>query len=177
MARTSVAPTRPGANGPRVKGGLNSESIPGMQRLNNKFMKIKIAVSLCVAVGALSLHAADIKVDVAKLPPAAAKKGVTFDADIKPLFEKSCFKCHGPEVEKPKGKFRADTKANVLKDGGEGPSVVAGDLAKSYILAMINWSTEDEEMYMPPKDNKAKIPQMTKEEIGLVRAWIEQGAK
>ena len=140
-------------------------------------MKIKIAVSLCVAVGALSLHAADIKVDVAKLPPAAAKKGVTFAADIKPLFEKSCFKCHGPEVEKPKGKFRADTKENVLKGGGEGVAVVAGDLAKSPILAMINWATEDEEMYMPPKGNKAKIAQMTKEEIGLVRAWIEQGAK
>ena len=140
-------------------------------------MKIKIAVSLCVAVGALSLHAADIKVDVTKLPPAAAKKGVTFDADIKPLFEKSCFKCHGPEVEKPKGKFRAGTKENVLKGGGEGSVVTAGDAAKSPILAMINWATDDEEMYMPPKGNKAKIPQMTKEEIGLVRAWIEQGAK
>ena len=42
---------------------------------------------------------------------------------------------------------------------------------------MITWSTEDEEMYMPPKGNKAKIAQMTKEEIGLVRAWVEQGAK
>jgi hypothetical protein len=30
---------------------------------------------------------------------------------------------------------------------------------------------------MPPKDNKAKIAPLSKEEIGLVRAWIEQGAK
>ena len=29
---------------------------------------------------------------------------------------------------------------------------------------------------MPPKDNKAKIPPLTKEEIGLIRAWIDQGA-
>lgn len=137
--------------------------------------KKTILVGICM-VGALALHA-EIKVDVSKLPPAAAKKGVTFDADIKPLFEKACFKCHGPEVEKPKGKFRADTLANVMKGGGEGAAVTAGDLAKSPVLAMISWTTEDEEMFMPPKDNKAKIPQMTKEQVGLVRAWIEQGAK
>jgi mono/diheme cytochrome c family protein len=149
-----------------------------MHRLNDKFMNMKmIAVSLSAVVGALALIAADIKVDVSKLPPAASKTGVTFDADIKPMFEKSCFKCHGPDVEKPKGKFRADTKANVLKGGGDGPVVTAGDLAKSPIMAMINWATEDEDLYMPPKDNKAKIPQLTKDQIGLVRAWIEQGAK
>jgi len=136
-----------------------------------------MAVGLVMAAGALVLTAQDVKVAVDKLPPAAAKKGVTFDTDIKPIFEKACFKCHGPEVEKPKGKFRADTKANVLKAGGEGPMVTAGDLAKSPLIAMIAFVTEDEELYMPPKDNKAKIAPLSKEEVGLVRAWIEQGAK
>jgi mono/diheme cytochrome c family protein len=135
-----------------------------------------IAVSLGLAVSAFALHA-EIKVDVSKLPPAAAKKGVTFATDIKPLFEKGCAKCHGADVEKPKGKFRSDSAANVIKGGGEGAAVTPGDLAKSPVMAMIAWMTEDEEYYMPPKDNKAKIPQLTKEEIGLVRAWIEQGAK
>ena len=128
-------------------------------------------------LSAIALTALAAGPDISKLPPAATKTGLTYDKDIRPMFEKSCFKCHGPEVEKPKGKFRAGTKENVLKGGGEGVVVVGGDLAKSPIIAMINWATEDEEMYMPPKGNKAKIPQMTKEEIGLVRAWIEQGAK
>ena len=128
-----------------------------------------------MAAGALALQAEDVK--VSKLPPAAAKQGVTFDGDIKAIFETACFKCHGPDVEKPKGKFRADTKANVLKDGGEGPSVTPGDLAKSPLIAMVARITEDEELYMPPTDNKAKIPPLTKEQVGLVRAWIEQGAK
>ena len=136
-----------------------------------------IAVSLLAIAGALGLNAADVKVNVGKLPPAAAKQGVTFDGDIKPIFEKSCFKCHGPEVEKPKGKFRADTKANVLKGGGEGVDVVAGDLAKSPLVAMVAQITEDEDLFMPPKGNKAKIGPLTKAEVGLVRAWIEQGAK
>ena len=136
-----------------------------------------ISVGLSLVVGVAALHAADVKVEVAKLPPAAAKKGVTFAADIKPIFEKSCFKCHGPDVEKPKGKFRADTLANVLKGGGEGVAVTAGDLAKSPIIAMVANITEDEDLYMPPKGNKAKIAPLTKDEVGLVRAWIEQGAK
>lgn len=134
-------------------------------------------MSLVMAAGALALHGADTKVEVSKLPPAAAKQGVTFDADIKPIFEKTCFKCHGPEVEKPKGKYRVDTKANVLKGGDEGPSVTPGDLSKSPMIAMVAQITEDEDLYMPPKDNKQKIPPLTKAEVGLVRAWIEQGAK
>ena len=141
-------------------------------------MKMKtFTVSLVMAVGVLVLRAQDVKVAIDKLPPAAAKKGVTFDADIKPIFEKSCFKCHGPDVEKPKGKFRADTKDNVLKGGGEGPTVTPGDLAKSPLIAMIAFVTEDEDLYMPPKDNKQKIGPLSKEDVGLVRAWIEQGAK
>ncbi len=30
---------------------------------------------------------------------------------------------------------------------------------------------------MPPPDNKAGIAQLTKEQVGLIRAWIDQGAK
>ena len=115
-------------------------------------------------------------IDISKLSPPATNQ-VVFARDIKPIFEKGCFKCHGPEVEKPKGKFRADTRASVLKGGENGPNVVAGDLAKSPLIAQVAQITSDEDEYMPPKGNKAKIPPLTKEEVGLVRAWIEQGAK
>jgi hypothetical protein len=30
---------------------------------------------------------------------------------------------------------------------------------------------------MPPPRNKANIAPLTKEQIGLIRAWIDQGAK
>src|SRR5205085_2080326 len=77
--------------GEESEGHLNCESVRGKERQHDKFMKMKtIAVGL-LAVGAIALIAADIKVDVSKLPPAATKTGVTFDADIKPMFEKSCF--------------------------------------------------------------------------------------
>ena len=30
---------------------------------------------------------------------------------------------------------------------------------------------------MPPPDNKDKIKPLSKQEVGLIRAWIDQGAK
>jgi hypothetical protein len=30
---------------------------------------------------------------------------------------------------------------------------------------------------MPPPKNKGNIPPLTPEQIGLIRAWIDQGAK
>jgi hypothetical protein len=65
----------------------------------------------------------------------------------------------------------------VLKGGENGPDVTPGDLTKSPMIAQIAQTTADEDDYMPPKGNKAKIPPLTKEQVGLVRAWIEQGAK
>src|SRR6266566_1158887 len=114
------------------------------------------------------------KVDVSKLPPASDAKGVTYDKDIKPIFEKSCIKCHGPE--KQKGKLRLDSLASALKGGEDGKVVLPGDSAGSILVHNVA-HVGDEDEYMPPPDNKDKIPPLTPEQIGLIRAWIDQGAK
>lgn len=115
-----------------------------------------------------NLAAADL--DPSKLPLASKQAGVTFDKDIKPLFEKSCFKCHG--AEKQKGGFRADTLAAVLKGGDNAPNLVQGDSAKSSLVYAVARLNEDDAM--PPE---GKGEPLTKEQVGLVRAWIDQGAK
>ena len=128
---------------------------------------------LTIGLSTLSAAAFAADVDVSKLPPAAKKAGVTWDADIKPIFEKSCIKCHSGE--KPKAKFRADTKENILK-GADGEKVLKpGNSAKSEIVHLISDLVADEEM--PPLDKRDKYPALTKEQVGLVRAWIDQGAK
>src|SRR6266436_99992 len=126
-----------------------------------------------------TLHAAekekkDTKVDVSKIPPAATAKGVTYAKDIKPIFEKSCIKCHGPE--KQKSKLRLDSLAATLKGGENGPDVIPGKSAESTLVHNVA-HIGDEDDYMPPPDNKDKIPPLTKEQIGLIRALIDQGAK
>ena len=150
-----------------------------MVRETGKMLMIKRALILCVgAAFAASLgnvFAADKKpVDVSKIPPASDKKGVTYEADIKPIFEKSCVKCHG--AEKQKGKLRLDSLAATLKGGEDGKVIEVGDSAKSMLVHNIA-HVGDEDMFMPPPDNKDKIQPLTKEQVGLIRAWIDQGAK
>jgi len=130
-------------------------------------MKLQLFTASVLVAGA-TVFAADV--DLSKLPPAAAQSGITFDKDIKPIFEKSCFKCHGPE--KKKGDLRVDTLEATLKGGENGPNVVKGDSAKSTLVHSIARVTEDEAM--PPE---GKGEPLTKEQIGLVRAWIDQGTK
>lgn len=132
-------------------------------------------LGLAFAASLLTASAADKKsVDVTKIPPAAEKKGVTYEADIKPIFQKSCIKCHGSE--KQKGKLRLDSLAAILKGGEDGKVIETGDSAKSMLVQNVA-HVGDEDMFMPPPDNKDKIPPLTKEQIGLIRAWIDQGAK
>ena len=136
-----------------------------------------VAAGLCLS--ALALGGADkdkkkAEWDAAKLPPPAKKDGLTYEKDIKPIFDKSCIKCHGPI--KPKGKLRLDSLVAVLKGGQDGKVVEPGNSADSMLVHNVA-HIGDEDDYMPPPDNKDKIPPLTKAQIGLIRAWIDQGAK
>ncbi|MBI5773706.1 MAG: c-type cytochrome [Verrucomicrobia bacterium] len=137
--------------------------------MNTKLL-LTLGISTAFAVAAF----ADLELgDASKLPPTAKKTGVTYDKDIKPLFEKSCVKCHSGE--KPKGKYSMETKDNILKGGKEGKSVVPGNSAKSALVHQAADLVKD--MEMPPTDKRDKYPALTKDQVALVRAWIDQGAK
>jgi hypothetical protein len=137
-----------------------------------KNAKIAIGIVLGIAFG-LSVASAAAP-DISKLPPAAAKKDVTWDKDVKPLVEKSCLKCH--TGEKPKSKYRMDTRDTFIKGGESGdPAVVPGKSEKSLVVLYSAGLVED--MEMPPTEKRDKYPAWTKDQIALVRAWIDQGAK
>ena len=126
-----------------------------------------IALSLCASLAlVLSVSAAAKK----ELPPVSKKTGLTYDKDIKPIFEKSCFECHGDK--KQKGKLRLDSLAATLKGGENGKAFVAGKSAESALVKSVARVVEDDAM---PPEGKGKP--LTAEQIGLIRAWIDQGAK
>jgi mono/diheme cytochrome c family protein len=134
---------------------------------------IKSLIVQAVAA-AFAFTVAASNVDVSKLPAPAEKKGVTYEKEIKPLLDKSCLQCHGQE--RPKSKYRVDSREATIKGGSSGDrAIIEGNSAKSlfvhYIADLI------EEMEMPPTDKRDKFPAFSKEEIALIRAWIDQGAK
>ena len=132
------------------------------------------AALAAVALAAVAEDKARPKVDTSKLPPAASKKGVTYAGDIKAIFDKSCIKCHG--AEKSKAKLRLDSLAGALKGSENGKIIEPGSSAKSILVINVA-RIGDEDDWMPPPDNKDRIPALTAEQVGLIRAWIDQGAK
>lgn len=136
----------------------------------NKSLTLLIGILTCAIAGV----AADKKPDISKLPAPAAKTGVTWDKDIKPIVEASCGKCHGGD--KPKAKYRVDTRENFIKGGeSDEKAIVAGKSAES--PAVLYSADLVEDMEMPPTDKRDKYPALTKDQIALLRAWIDQGAK
>jgi mono/diheme cytochrome c family protein len=99
------------------------------------------------------------------LPPPASHP-IDFQREIKPIFEASCIKCHGRGRDK--GGLRIDTRETLLKGGDTGPAVVPGKSADSLLIAMV--AGVDPDAVMPKKGTR-----LTSEEIGALRAWIDQG--
>src|SRR6266568_4979007 len=96
------------------------------------------------------------------------RRPVDFETDVRPIFAKACYACHGPQ--KQKSDFRLDQKAAALKGGDIGVAIVPGKAGDSPLFGRI--STRNDRERMPPKGN----PALTEAEIGTIRAWIDQGA-
>jgi Planctomycete cytochrome C len=110
-----------------------------------------------------------------ELPPPSTKPGLTYAANIKPIFDESCVKCHSGN--KPKAHLKLDSLADALKGSKDGKVITPGDSAKSLLVRAASHATKDHDQWMPPPHNRANIGPLTPEQIGLIRAWIDQGAK
>jgi hypothetical protein len=126
-----------------------------------------IVLFSCVALSSPAPRASAADGKNVVLPPAAARP-VDFENDIRPMLTNSCLQCHGGG--KAKGEFRIDTRATFLKGGESGPAAVVGDSSKSLVVQLV--SGMDEEKLMPQKSRP-----LSSEQIGLLRAWIDQGMK
>lgn len=132
----------------------------------------KLTLAAMAAIGFAFAASAD---DGTNLPPASTKTGVTYDTDMKPIFDASCIKCHSGDH--PKARLHMDTLEGILKGTKQGPILKAGDSANSFIVKSVSHQAEDQDSWMPPVNNKAGIKPLTDDQIGLLRAWIDQGAK
>src|SRR5262245_41800471 len=120
---------------------------------------IKLALMLMLAI--LPLVGAQ-----SKFPPAASRK-VDYKQDIQPLLAQNCYSCHGPEVQQ--AGLRLDLRQNALRGGDYGPVIKIGDSAASKLIRRL--VDGDGGLQMPPDGP------LSNEEIGMLRAWIDQGAE
>jgi pectin methylesterase-like acyl-CoA thioesterase len=135
---------------------------------------IKLTAVALTATFGLALTAA-AQAAAPTMPPASTKPGVTYTNDIKTILDASCVKCHSGD--KPKARLKLDTLEGALKGTKDGPILKAGDSANSLLVKITAHLTADHDSWMPPLNNKAGIKPLTPDQIGLIRAWIDQGAK
>jgi hypothetical protein len=127
------------------------------------------ALALLLVVSNLAADEAVPSNNADKLPPAATSP-VDFARDVEPLLERSCYKCHGEK--KQESSLRLDGADFALKGGDLGPAYVPGNSAAS---ALVQYVSGVENILMPPEDSG--LARLTTAEIGLIRGWIDQGAK
>ena len=102
------------------------------------------------------------------LAAAALPAAVSFESEVKPIFEKHCLECHGPK--KQKSEFRLDDR-DVAFHGGEShaPNILPGKAAESPLLKFV--TTADRDTRMPPKGER-----LTAAEVDTLKRWIAEGA-
>jgi len=84
-----------------------------------------------------------------------------FQRDVLPIFEAKCIRCHG--AKKRDGKLDMRTLEALLAGGVSGPALKPGNAQKSLLIELLHYNE------MPPKK---ETPRVTKEEITLLRNWI-----
>ena len=97
---------------------------------------------------------------------------VDFEKEVLPVLRKNCLACHNAKDKE--NDLVLETPQTILKGGSEGPSVVPGKSSESRLLQL---SAHLKQPVMPPEKNERKAVNMTSDELGLLKLWIDQGAK
>ncbi len=122
-----------------------------------------VAMLIVAAVGAIKASPAP----PAELP-AAATRAIDFAKDVEPILATSCYSCHGEK--KQKGGLRLDSKSAAMQGGDNGPPILEGNGAGSMLIKFVTGLDPDN--IMPAKGDR-----LSAEQIGVLRAWVDQGAR
>ncbi len=130
-------------------------------------------VGLHLGVGLLVVTSSVLAKDYSPLTPEQQERlpepvayTVDFARDIQPIFEESCTQCHAHG--KSKGVFSLETRDDFIYGGDNGTAAEVGRSAESLVVAMISGLKPD--IIMPEKGKE-----LTREQVAIFRAWIDQG--
>src|SRR5262249_39934910 len=104
---------------------------------------------------------------VATDPTAATSPKVDFAKRIQPLLAEKCYACHGPK--KATSGLRLSRGEEAFRGGDSGKAIGPGKSGESLLIQLV--SGADADRVMPPEGER-----LTKEQIDLLRSWIDQGA-
>ncbi len=124
---------------------------------------------------AAALLAFTTVVSAAPIPVAIPQRTepVEFARDVYPMLKKNCLACHN--TTKAKANLNLESPQNMLTGGDGGPAIVPGKSAESLLFQAS--AHLDDDTAMPPTGNKVDAVALTSEQLGVLKLWIDEGAK
>jgi WD40 repeat protein len=116
---------------------------------------------------AASLYGAPLPV-----APVSHPAPVNFPSEVYPMLKANCIACHNKTTTK--GGLNLETPDLMKKGGDSGSALEPGKGAESLLFQSAAHGGDTD---MPPKGNKVGATNLTPEELGLMKLWIDQGAK
>ena len=102
--------------------------------------------------------------------PSFLSAAYDYDADIAPLLDRYCVKCHGPD--KQTSRYRLDSYENLLTPGSSDEEPIAKFYPMQSPLVEYLLLPKEDEYAMPPEDEETP----TAEEVLKIVHWIYEGA-
>ncbi|MEE9368484.1 MAG: DUF1549 domain-containing protein [Pontiella sp.] len=126
-----------------------------MNRSNSD--KIKVVMASLI-IGATSL---------------SASATINFEADVLPIFQEKCYRCHSGRVTSPEASLRMDT-AKLIEEGSEYGGIIEKMQPEKSVLFQRLALPAEKQGIMPPA---GKGDPCSQEQLAIVRQWIVEGAK
>jgi WD40 repeat protein len=136
----------------------------------------RTAFGVCLLLGmgcAVGLGQTPAALDLKPIPVSEPRRGeaVSYSRQIAELLENKCTGCHGSVLAEKR--LSLESVAGMLKGGKSGPAIVRGKADESLMFKM---AAHRALPVMPPRDKPANMP-MSPLELGLLKVWIDSGAK
>lgn len=126
---------------------------------------------LIASLAALFLSASATLAEPIPVTMPTRKEPVSYSKDVADILDGKCTGCHSSALAE--NKLNLEDVAGMLKGGKRGPAIVRGKAEESLLFKMAAHRVDP---VMPPKDKKDQKP-LTPEELGILKLWIDAGAK
>jgi WD40 repeat protein len=106
--------------------------------------------------------------------PQAANLGrpVDFEKDVYPILETNCLACHNVAIAE--SKLNVESVETIRKGGKRGPALVP---QKPDASLLFQFASRGKQPAMPPLPNKVDANALTPRQLGIIKQWIQEGAR
>lgn len=133
-----------------------------------KLCSVVLSLALPLSASAQDKNEKAARLLPIKVVPLTRTGLLSYEKDIEPIFINKCQFCHSGAVKE--SQLDMSSYELLVKGGKRGTSLVPGKSADSLLVKLAG---KTQKPLMPPKSEESLTP----DELALIKAWIDQGAK